>query len=136
MTIIEALKSVGAETDATVDSMIQILTANFAADDPADGAFRCLTESLLLGMRFTSRQVAGINSWRPRGLPHEVSRVRLVGRQGGRQIATQAVKVGEAGKGGRIMHRVGRARVVPRCCNPTTDADAHAQGRGHGQGGG
>ena len=61
MKIIEALKTVLGDTDATVDAMIRILVANgFAADDPADGAFCSLSEGLLLGMPFTFRQAAAI----------------------------------------------------------------------------
>ena len=61
MKIIEALLSVYGETDATVGAMIQVLAAKgFAANDPVDGAFRGLSEGLLLGMGFTVRQVAAI----------------------------------------------------------------------------
>ena len=61
MKIIEALKSVAGETDATVDAMIQVLADNrFGADDPADGAFCGLSESALKGMGLDHRQVAAI----------------------------------------------------------------------------
>lgn len=61
MRIADALRLVPGETEEAVSAMLCKLAAiRFAADDPADGAFCCLSEAVLNSMGFDVREVCAI----------------------------------------------------------------------------